>query len=546
MACPQLFEHSSTDNPSAQYCYLDAVLIVVELESMWVEITTIESFQSTTKNFQSNTMLNAQPSNFQSVPRFSNVENLNYNQATYASGNYNRAIPQPVPTIPWNDVQMSLRYQQQPAEFQQMLGYGQQQQLEKQQHQLQMSKYFEARPTASTQLPLAPLQNACIIMPAHCYPQLAQQNFSVGMTSNQNPASTFRHTASSVMAVFEESIARRLNINHNVCSGQFTFVIPDEKFLELQRENIDLQLKASLTDATGKVIAHNIWPDLTGNNAESGPSCISVFMNSRRIEIADLKRSLYLRKYCQKGMNTLAITTSRCVCSHYFTLQYVHFKPVRQVVDEIFRRKKSDLSSSKTRGKYPRINIPVRSINCKHTACFDLQYFLMQNFEADLYFCPLCKIQFTENEFEIDQFLLYIISECKEDSAFCEVLVDPSTECYRIRKLAVPYHSQGQEQQNPLCIERPVAALRDATSKTTKRSRASTVKSSGGKCQQPVKRSRLGAQPSAVRNDNLGQLSMGEVSSAIHSNAASTPHVVSEQPTASTTNVFVSCTRLVF
>uniref|UniRef100_A0A0N5AG19 SP-RING-type domain-containing protein n=1 Tax=Syphacia muris TaxID=451379 RepID=A0A0N5AG19_9BILA len=269
----------------------------------------------------------------------------------------------------------------------------------------------------------------------------------------------------SKVAFCKEVIEYPIVLNHNSNSVEYIFIVPEEKFAQLQRGEIDVQLKGNIVSKNGDLMQHNVWPAASGRAKANGLSCVSVFLNSTKIEIMDLRRSLYLGSYCQKATNKLIITSTKCVCSHYFSLQYVQWKPVRQVVGEIFKRMKTDLATSKKKilnfiqmdinnsriplwwSKSQRINVPARSVHCKHAACFDLESFLTLNCESETFCCPLCRVRFTWNDFEIDQFVANILSECGGSSKFSEARIDPSTGCYQIIDLQTSVNCKQPQQR---------------------------------------------------------------------------------------------------
>uniref|UniRef100_A0A0N5AY54 SP-RING-type domain-containing protein n=1 Tax=Syphacia muris TaxID=451379 RepID=A0A0N5AY54_9BILA len=196
-----------------------------------------------------------------------------------------------------------------------------------------------------------------------------------------------------------------------------------------------------------------------------------------------------------------------CLFSHYFSLQYVQWKPVRQVVTEILDQVKTDLASSKKKilnliqmdsnnsrirlwwSKLERMNVPARSVHCKHAACFDLESFLTLNCESETFWCPLCKVRFSWNDFEIDEFVANILSECGDRCKFSEAIIDPSSGCYQIVDLQTSVNcKQPQQRISMPCASNSGTVSQPVGNADVSRSLKRMVNNKGTSCQPSLKR----------------------------------------------------------
>ena len=58
-----------------------------------------------------------------------------------------------------------------------------------------------------------------------------------------------------------------------------------------------------------------------------------------------------------------------------------------------------------------RINIPARSVKCRHLACWDLQTYLEMNSEINYFSCPLCRETAYSDEIEVDSYMWNILKK---------------------------------------------------------------------------------------------------------------------------------------
>uniref|UniRef100_A0A5S6QN77 SP-RING-type domain-containing protein n=1 Tax=Trichuris muris TaxID=70415 RepID=A0A5S6QN77_TRIMR len=73
---------------------------------------------------------------------------------------------------------------------------------------------------------------------------------------------------------------------------------------------------------------------------------------------------------------------------------------------------------------FTRINIPCRSVKCKHVDCFDAKTFLLSNKCQIEWLCPLCKSRISFNDLRIDSLLTDILSSTQADVLKADVSYD--------------------------------------------------------------------------------------------------------------------------
>jgi len=71
-----------------------------------------------------------------------------------------------------------------------------------------------------------------------------------------------------------------------------------------------------------------------------------------------------------------------------------------------------------------RIVIPSRSINCKHSQCFDLSIFLELNLDIPQWKCGICSRSAHIEDLIVDGFFASIVRKCDEDAENVDIEAD--------------------------------------------------------------------------------------------------------------------------
>ncbi|ODQ66417.1 hypothetical protein NADFUDRAFT_50338 [Nadsonia fulvescens var. elongata DSM 6958] len=73
---------------------------------------------------------------------------------------------------------------------------------------------------------------------------------------------------------------------------------------------------------------------------------------------------------------------------------------------------------------YGRLQVPIRSICCRHVSCFDAASFLMLQEQHPTWNCPLCNKILTFADLSVDDYLIEILSKTKDDDDTIEIQPD--------------------------------------------------------------------------------------------------------------------------
>lgn len=109
-----------------------------------------------------------------------------------------------------------------------------------------------------------------------------------------------------------------------------------------------------------------------------------------------------------------------------------HPKIPKQQAIEIIKKNVEDLSRDDIEMKdilltlrdsytYAKINIPIKTKNCKHLECFDLRYFMIQQYESPTWECPRCSEPLDVSDLAVCEYAEEIVNTITEDVDYVRI-----------------------------------------------------------------------------------------------------------------------------
>ena len=343
------------------------------------------------------------------------------------------------------------------AHHQQQLIAAQQQRLQQQQQQQQQAQrgYQQicSPPLQQHQPPYPNSKMATVPGPLVMSPQPQQ------IVKVENPVRQLEDTEPRLtLTVRDGTILEPFKLQHLLSVSNHKFLLRDQVFEMLmdRTKDFELQLKCFHNEDRFR--------------QTSWPASVEVSVNNHRLLIdrsehqqtpqqmaikngATSTKPLFIKNMCNPGENLLTISVSSCCCSHLFVLELVQRPTLQNLERQIFQKKllpkdqsiaklkqvffnsnnsapdrpvldQADQESSVTAETVPlrcpytnqMVQIPTRSIECRHLRCFDLHNFLFVNRDKPVWQCPLCARPVGLDELEIDQFILEIIRYAQQNS----------------------------------------------------------------------------------------------------------------------------------
>ncbi|CAI4228111.1 unnamed protein product [Auanema sp. JU1783] len=257
--------------------------------------------------------------------------------------------------------------------------------------------------------------------PPQLFGQMQQPIQQQQVISCLNPNMSFPITF--VCRAVEEILAPFcLPHDKNICHEFFD--ISPETMKKLQGASMELQLKCCLKDDTKKQAPS--WP--LSKSGAMEPT-VAIRLNETPIQITSMNQTIPLKNLVKLGRNLIEFQSFQCICSHCFSIRVVAQIPLNSVVEnsltkanragynaDFFKRKL--MQSMSPAGvnislvfDRKRMAIPARFANCSHTACFDLHHLLQSQAECFQLECPICSLNGTYEDIEVDHYIGQVIRE---------------------------------------------------------------------------------------------------------------------------------------
>lgn len=187
--------------------------------------------------------------------------------------------------------------------------------------------------------------------------------------------------------------------------------------------------------------------------SEELPQPVFIFINSKPIPTIDIKSPLNVNAIDYLHLNTVnanTITISWPPCNriYYMMVNLVDIISVEELVvdikmdkdrfflaletkkkvKELFKNSGKDLETYKITLLCPinksKMKLPVKSVNCEHLQCFDLEAFISSNKIDPIWMCPICTRSCILADLKIDSFLLFIINSINLPKTCEEIELD--------------------------------------------------------------------------------------------------------------------------
>ncbi|XP_003240550.1 E3 SUMO-protein ligase pli1 [Acyrthosiphon pisum] len=187
--------------------------------------------------------------------------------------------------------------------------------------------------------------------------------------------------------------------------------------------------------------------------SEELPQPVLMSINSKQILMNDLKSPINVNAIDYLHLNTvdaneITISWPPCKRIYYMLVNLVDIISVEELVEDIkmdndrfclaLETKKKAMELLKNSSKdlktfnltllcpinKSKMILPVKSVNCHHLQCFDLQAFIYSNKIVPTWICPICTKDCILDDLKIDSFLLFIINSIKLPKTCEEIQLD--------------------------------------------------------------------------------------------------------------------------
>lgn len=123
------------------------------------------------------------------------------------------------------------------------------------------------------------------------------------------------------------------------------------------------------------------------------------------------------------------------------------------------------------------IEIPVRSKECKHIQCFDLETYLLMNQTDPSWNCPVCNKHVPHDRLVVDQYFVEILKQVGSDDVAESIKMDENGK-WEVFSIEFGDHSESDDDDDldsldgsSLTKKRPISELPGAASSPAKRMR---------------------------------------------------------------------------
>jgi len=196
------------------------------------------------------------------------------------------------------------------------------------------------------------------------------------------------------------------------------------------------------TDSDWKVeyhlfVLYHTQPDIGVKN----PAQVTYAINSKSVTLSTVGDAVNfgydVTDYCKEGTNDLVVIASGCCCAYLFAIREVLSRNLETIVDTVKQRTIS-FQEGLTRVKnsfsnnddiaqlhitvgllcplgQTFIETPVKSKQCAHVQCFDLESFLLFNKNSTQWECPICGNDASTDNLVVDEYMKSILEDIGSD-----------------------------------------------------------------------------------------------------------------------------------